>query len=234
MKLLLLLPLFVVVPLANADYTHIGIEWSQSCQTLNTIHNDKCSSPDFVNLLYQDTKLKPSYQKAYDDAQADQKTKIHTNGVLIKHKLSCISKNYCDAFTNSTVYYWFNPDKSSRPYLDHIITLTPNMLDRNIYQTNKTNPIIDNGTSRAITFNTHDLFIDSCATAILKPGVIWKDLGRVIHYMVNGCQNPELLGNLKDNYVEPISKHILDITTSPNWNYTQKLKADIERCKIKC
>ena len=106
------------------------------------------------------------------------------------------------------------------------------MLNKNINTLGT--PITDQGTFREITFDTHKLAITYCKHANLDPDIIWQELGRVIWFMLDNCQNPQILGKLKDNYAESLPKHILDITTSPNWQFKQKMKEDIERCKVKC
>lgn len=240
MKILLLIPFLLLIgsfSLVYADFTHIGIEWSKTCETLILSGDfNTCSHPDFVNALYHDTKLKPSYQKIIEDVKDDPEKKFKTNNQLLINKSTCVKRDNCfifELYPNQKILYWFNPDDSYRDYLDKIITIQSDMLIRNLID--DSNPIIDlDGSTRKITFDTNNLFIDSCSRAYLDPDIIWQDLGKVIYYLSSGCKNPEILGKLKDNYEAPISKHILDIETSPNWQFEQKMKADIERCKTKC
>jgi len=193
---------------------------------------DTCSNPDFIKSLFNTVLLKPSYQKLVNDSEKTEKTNLRLNDILLKNRISCISKDYCEVFRISNVMIWINPDSLTRQHFDHIITIQANMLDTNMNQTR--NPITDNSTFREITFDTHNFSIQHCKYATLKPGIIWQEIGRILYYLYDNCKNPEILGNLKDNYAQTLPKHILDITTSPHWQAEQKLKENIERCKIKC
>lgn len=220
----------------NHNIKHIGIEWSKTCESLMITGDQKtCSTKEFIKSLYPDTKLKQDYQNSLNNLKNDEQTKFKTNNYISKQKLSCISKDYCDIFQvkrNQKVLFWFDPDYDVRGYLDFTITIQSNMLDKN--PNFAVSPISDNGTNRKISFKIHDLYIHSCDTAIIRSDQLYIDLGKILYYALKDCQNPEILGKLKDNYEEPLSKHILDITTSNYWQEQQKMKADIERCKVKC
>ena len=218
------------------NFKHIGIEWSKSCEYLISLNDVKtCSSKDMIKSFYPDTKLKADYQKSLNSIKDDPQKIFKANNYIKKNKLDCISRDYCNLFAikhDQKVLFWFDPDQDARGYLDFIITIQSNMSSKNISL--KGSPITDNGTTRTISFNTHDLYVHSCDRAIIKSNQLDKDLGKIIYYALGNCQNPAILGNLKDNYSETISKHILDITTSPNWQAKQKMQADIMRCKVKC
>lgn len=303
-----------LIPLVHGEtqITHISIELSQSCATLASLNDtNTCSNEYFIKLLYPELKLKPQFQKLFDEAQKTERASYQTNNAILNHKLACIQKGSCNIFNigeNQKVVYWYNPESKIRPYLDIQIKIEPNTLRTNIiddssttqlrkntqlikeyaadqltkvnrinildklietenesnnsdldllkeYKTEKqnllseiktlnekikelqieSNPIVESNGNREITFNVDRLYINQrCSEATLKPELIQAELGRIIYYMFKNCQDDQILGKLKDNYHEPIDKHELDITTSPNWQAQQKLKEDMEKCKEKC
>lgn len=225
--------LFSLVPSVYAEVKHIGLELSESCQRLE---NEACGSDQLLSELYPETKLKPYLQKLLDDSSELSKVQNKPEQFLSKQKLDCIKRNYCESFNikpNQKMMYWLNPDYTARQFLDSIITITPNMLNKNLNVT--TNPIVEGENSRRITFEIHNLYVSSnCYEAMLKPETLWKELGFVIHYMAKNCQDAKLLGIFNKIYSEPLDKHDLDISTSPNFQAQQKLKEDMEKCKTKC
>lgn len=219
------------------SYTHIGIELTDSCLSLiSTGDIETCRDYPYLDAMYSETKPKESYQKLIEQAELTDKTHYQMNNILLNHKIQCVSKDYCNIFEinkNHKVLYWFSPDDKVRPYLDILIRIHPNLLHKNIDQTLE--PISGNYTSREISFEVNRLFVyPSCRIADYTPEILYRELGGLIYYMLDNCLNDNLLGKLKPKYTEPLDKHILDIETSPNWQYAQKLKQDIERCKLKC
>lgn len=232
---------FLSIPGVNAEtnITHIAIEFSDSCKVLISINDtETCYSFFFLDSMYPDTKLKKDYKHILEQIKIDPKTEYQTRNAILDHKLQCVSRDFCDIFEkrdNQEVMYWYNPDDKVRKYYDAIITIYPNMLIKNIKRDSEESIFIDNGTMRQITYNTNRLYIDDgCKHVTYDPLVISEELGRIIYYVYNNCRDDSILGKLKDNYIQTIDKHVLDITTSPHYQYEQELKAKMEKCKELC
>lgn len=229
--LLFSIPLLFLPGIIYAEPIHIGLEFSSSCLALISVNDTKtCGSPELLQQIYPETKLIPSFQNSFEETKKIPKDYAKAKSFLLFKKLDCIKNNYCNIFDN--VSYWHNPDNLARPYFDILITIQTNMKLSNYNKT--ANPITTGDNSRQITYDVYNLHIEDCRKAIYDPDVLWKEIGHIIHYMINDCENERDLGTLKTIYSQSLPKHELDVTSSPNYQATQKLKEDMERCKTKC
>ena len=211
---------------ASDDITHIAIEFSESCVLLQSLGDaDTCSTPQYLQKMFPEAKLKPSFQKLFDNAKDNKETQVQKNDILLNHKLSCVQKDYCEVFSidetkKNKLVFWYDPDQKIRGYYDHVITITPNILHANIdpYK----NVISSTETTRIIEMEIDQLYFESCSEIIYKPDYIWLEMGNIIGYLVNDCSSPKLLGSLYIPYAIELEKHDLDVTTSPNWQYLKQ------------
>lgn len=229
------LALFLIPANAETKLIHIGLSLSESCNSLIESGDvETCSSYPYLNSLYPETIPKESYQRLIQEAEQTEKTQYQINNILLNHQIQCISKDYCNIFeTKSKVLFWFNPDTKVRPYLDVLIEIHPTLKHTNIDKTLQ--PITTNSTHRQLDLEINRLYVHpSCRIADYTPEILYREMGGIIYYMLNNCHNDNHLGILKPNYSQQLSKHIADLSTSPNIQAQIKLKADIERCKLKC
>lgn len=215
---------------AEYSYKHIAIEFSESCQLLQLLNDTQtCSSSEFLKSMYSETKLKPSFQKLFDNAQDSKRSDYQKNDILLNHKMSCISKNYCNVFDvdeNQTVLYWYEPDNSLRGLYDGVITISPNILPKNI---DSSEPIISENQTRTLHLQIDRFHVSNCWNVAYNPDVIWQELGFLIWYVADDCTDSKKLGILDRPYTKQLKVTKIDITTSSNWQYLQEQKRIISQ-----
>ena len=91
--------------------------------------------------------------------------------------------------------------------------------------------ITDNGTNRLISFNVNRLHVDSCRYVNYDPFLIWNELGRIIWYVNDNCQDIAKLGTLADPFVQNLTKSEIDVSTSAKWLYLNGQQALKEKYK---
>lgn len=229
----------VFIQNAYGELTHVGIELSNSCLALIEARDfETCTSYDYLNYLYPDTKLKPSFQKLVDNAQQSERLKYQTNNIVLNHQVQCVLKDYCNIFEahpKQTLFFWFNPHEDIRGKLDIKITIHPRLLPKNIIDVSESSAILYENGNRYATFEVKNLFIyPSCKTAEYDPITLYKELGRIIWYMLKDCKDPNLLGYIGDIYKVKITKNDFNINNSSQYQYNKWLKEAIANCKQKC
>lgn len=211
---------------AEIQKKHIGIEFSESCLLLISVEDfETCSNPKFVKSLYPEIQLKPSYQKMFAGLAEDEKTPYQLTSAISNHQFECIRKNYCDIFMmndNQKVIYWYDFDQKSRPYLDSIIAITPNLLHKNTDRS--INDLVSNGSDRYLSFAVDRLIFNTCNKITYEPELIWLELGNIIWYVTNDCLDVLHLGSLAHPFEIELNSTEIDVTTSPNWQYQQQLE----------
>lgn len=220
---------------AETNYKHVGIQFSNSCNSLIEIEDyETCSSYDYLDTLFIETIPKDSFKTLIDIAQNTEKTKYQINNILLNHQYECVTRDYCNIFNlkggniypdfEGNVLYWFDPDLKFSPNLDILIRIHTNLKPANIDKSLE--PIQNNDTSRTLTLEVDSLFINSsCRIAdyTIKDNID-MEIPFIIWYMIDNCKDSKLLGGLNEPYTDDLSKHYFDPTTSPNWQYEQELK----------
>lgn len=206
--------------------THIGIDFSNTCISLETLNQtNPCFDSDYVKLLYPPVKLKPNYQTMFDNLAPDEKTPYQLSSAIRSHVLACIQKDYCNIFEldeNQKYVYWYDLDRKPRDYIDKIITIHPNILHKSLIGTKY--DIIDNEESRTLTLDINQLSIRSCRNVAYSPDFLPFEMGFIINYLSNDCKDKTDLGKLAMPYTEPLTKSEIDVTTSANWLYLNSLE----------
>lgn len=205
---------------------HIAIDFSDSCLAMFELDNfDSCGDPNVIMQAYPQAKVKPTFQKMLDDSAKLERVKYQKNNILQNHIKSCVTENYCNIFDNySNVYYWYDPDYNIRGYYDKIITISPNLKHTNLNTQNQ--EIFDNGTSRTLILDTNQINIRSCHNIAYTPEPFRQiqEMGGLMWFILTDCTNENRLGVLKEPYTQQHTKHDLDITTSPNYQYLKQLE----------
>lgn len=211
---------------AKPNIKHIGIEFSESCLMLISLNDlDTCSTPEFLKILYPETPLKEKYQTLFDNAQTQNKENSFQNKSVQNFELACIKFNQCDIYQlkpNQDVIFWYLYDDKERDYLDHIIVITPNILHLS-YEYDGL--IIENQTGRHLQTDINQVILTTCHFITYNPVVIWKELGFIINYIKNNCQDLNDLGALNEPYTIPLNKTEFNPLDSPSYIYREYLES---------
>ena len=90
-------------------------------------------------------------------------------------------------------------------------------------------------TEREIIYNVNQIYIDiTCKKSFFAVNNLGVELEALINFMFMNCEDRDLLSPFSLTQTETIPKYQLDITTSPNWQYQQELKAIMIKCKARC
>lgn len=125
---------------------------------------------------------------------------------------------------------WYDTDGTLRIIVDppagHLeripmITIVPSLDDYKI----KGN--MGNGTNRVL---FHERYVENCSNATISAKSWLMLVPITITDLRHGCQNSEY----DEREVIPFVTSPIDITTSPNWQYQQKLNESIIKCKGLC
>ena len=224
--------LFISFILSNSnvfgasDMKHIGIEFSESCLTLISLNDtDSCGSPEILQLVYPEVKVKQSYQELFDNAQKQNKEAYQQNNSIQNHLLACLKYGSCNVYDfqpGQKIGYWYNYDKKARDYLSHIIVIQPNILH---LSHDFESIILDNGTARNIEFEFNQIAISSCHRITYNPIHILKEFGYILYYLGNNCTSEKYLGPLADPYIHPLEKTPFNPLDSPSYIYREYLES---------
>jgi hypothetical protein len=225
---------------AETDYNHIGIEFSNTCLTLIELGDIwTCSTPEEIKTRYLETPIKANWQVMIDNVNRDNAYEYQkTNSVFDNHQKSCMYKNYCNIFDvkdDQKTIYWFDYSTENRRYLDHIIIINTHLKAKNIDKTldsiffkNDTKAIPTdtfNGTKRTLELEVNRLHIDNCRFAMYDPDYILAELGGIVWYMEDKCQDKTKLGVLAIPYIEDLVNSEYSPLDSPAWLELQRLEA---------
>ena len=185
----------------------LEIELSQTCITL-VKNNMSSTCPDYQLLSKLDSSLSVSGEFILDETGF-----FHRSSPLVKQ---------------SHLFYDFDDvprlivDAPNGSNFGKIIIM-PN------FDNYVVNQSISNNHSRTI---YHDRFIDDCTIAYINSDK-WKFLiTDTIHHMRNGCSEDTTKYQEAEIIVDPVTT--IDISQSPNYQYSQWLEIIKEKCKIKC
>lgn len=210
------------------DSTHIGIEWSNTCLKLIELGDlETCGNPELIKLGYPSPILKSNFQKMFDDMDQNDKQEYQKNNIYYNHVKSCISANYCNVFDiyGTNTVYWYDFDKSSRSYLDKIITIHANLKHTNLNVQN--DEVFINATSRTLILDTNQINIQYCHLIAYTPDNyrIFVEMGGLMWFLSSDCIDYSRLGVLALPYVESLELTYIEIDKSPNWNILKQFEA---------
>lgn len=207
-------------------YTHIAIEYSETCNALIELGDyETCGNPELMLASYPDAKLKPGFQIMFDNSAKTDATYYQKHDILLNHKKSCVKENYCNVFDNyGFVYYWYNPDQQIRSYYDKVITINAHMKHTNLNVQNDQVFVTNN--TRTLILDTNQINIRSCQQ-IAVTLTDWRqvqEMGGLMWYIIDDCKDIEKLGVLKQPYTKELTLTQYSPLDSPAWLELQRLK----------
>ena len=222
--------LIVLLPYVQAEepkIKHIVIEWSEACLTLISLGNfEPCGNPETIKLMFPPPTLKPNYQKMFDDSAKIDRAKYQINDAILNHKKNCVKENYCNIFENySNTYFWYDPDQAIAGYYDKRITISSNMLPKNLNTIN--DEIFVNATNRFLILDTNQINIKNCNKITYAPDYyrMIYEMGGLMWHILDDCKDNKKLGILNTPYIEIHDLTVIQIDESPNWQILQAFEA---------
>ena len=235
---LILIAVYLTFAQAEAQetkYTHIGIEFSNTCLTLIDLGDVwTCSTPEEIQKRFIPTGLKSNWQIVFDNTNKDDPFEYQkANNIFNNHQKSCFYKDYCNVFDikdGETVLYWYDFPNENRQYLDHTIIINTHLLNKNIDKSLDSIVINDgqnigDDKSRYLALEVDRLHIDNCRIAMYDPEMILVELGSIIWYLEDNCKDKKKLGIMGIPFIEELVYSEYIPTESPAWLELQNLEA---------
>ena len=212
MKLLLLLPLFFIIPMAYADTQQYGIALSGTCLTMLKNNIPGCPSYPEIMVLFPD-KTMPEISGKF----------IEKDGIYQRETAPKLNPwNYYRQFSTEPIL-WIDPpgDTRSRIKMIYIESSIPE------YKTNDSFKMDD----YTISFQK-DRWINENCSEIKITAKNWVFLtGDSINVIKNNCDLSvsQFDGTVKKEFV----KSYQDISTSFKWKHDNWVKENLIKCKVK-
>jgi len=215
----------------------IGIELSQSCITLNQLNDTTSPCPTYFDMLY------------LDSSNTDISGKFITADGFFHRDKSPLHESWRWYDNTEKLYTILDPPHGMNDRIK-MITLVPSLqtytLNHDMVQHSKFEliDVMVNGTysQKAISIQTqnqtqdygrylfHDRYIENCKNATIS-AKLWIDLLPItINHLRNDCVDSQF-DEREIIYTIPSE---IDITTSPNWQYTKWLNESKISCKGLC
>lgn len=218
---------------ADSNIKHIGIEYSTVCKKLIESGDfETCGDPYLLSEGWMEPKLKPTFQRMFDDSKQDDKTFYQKNDILLNHKKSCIRENYCNVFNNyGSVYFWHDFDNEIRSYMDKVITINAHMKHTNLNIQNQ--EVFINATSRTLILDTNQINIKACHVIAYTPNNyrFLLEFGALMWHILDDCKDWQKLGILGEPYKKTLELSNIPVSESPAWEILRQ--AELLKAKYK-
>ena len=142
---------------------------------------------------------------------SDQKSKLNTININIKNKQNSVTQLQSELREFNT------------------------QIKSNTEKIKPTDNINSTDTGREIVHNINQVYTDiDCRESFFAVDSLEPELLALLDYMYGDCVDRELLLPFALTYTQELQRHVVDITTSPNWQYQQQFEESVKRCKLKC